>query len=305
MRESELLRHIEKRSRDLAGRGAVVVGPGDDAAVLNLDAGTLVTVDQLVAGRHFDPGAATIDQIARKAVARSVSDIAAMGGRPTCALATGCLPSGFAAGDELFDRMAQWGRHWGCPLVGGDIAMSDGPMVLTVTVIGRAHERRGAVLRSSARAGDAVYATGAFGGSLESGRHLSFEPRVAEGGWLCDALGDALHAMIDVSDGLGRDAGRVARAAGVRVVIEADALPLHPGVSSWREGASDGEDYELMFTVESGAAVPKSCPASGVSITRIGTVTDAAGDSGGSGCFIRTPDNQLHAAEELGWDHTS
>lgn len=298
MRESELLRHIERRSRDLAGRGVVVVGPGDDAAVLDLGAGTLVTVDQLVEGRHFDAGSATIDQIARKAVARSVSDIAAMGGTPTCALATGCLPSGFAKADELFDRMAQWGRHWGCPLVGGDIAVSDGPMVLTVTVIGRAHERRGAVLRSSARAGDAVYVTGAFGGSLASGRHLSFEPRVVEGAWLCDALGGSLHAMVDVSDGLGRDAGRVARASGVGLVIDAAALPLHPGVATWRAAASDGEDYELLFTTDAGAAVPERCAKTGVAITRVGVAV------AGGGCAIRSADGGLVSAEELGWDHT-
>ncbi len=297
MDESELLVHIEQRSRDLAGRGAIVVGPGDDAAVLNLRGQTLVTVDHLVAGRHFDPRTTSVDQIARKAVARSVSDIAAMGGRPTAALATGCLPFGYKHGDDLFDRMAFWARHWDCPLVGGDIAMSDGPLVLTVTVIGAAHEARGAVLRSSARVGDVVYVTGALGGSLASGRHVSFEPRIEEAAWLCDVLGDGLHAMIDVSDGLGRDAARVARASGARVRLDAVSIPLHDGVADWRAGAAEGEDYELLFTVDPAMSVADRCPRTGTLITRIGTV------SAGGGVVASLADGEV-PVDEVGWEHT-
>ena len=297
MHESELLAHIEQRSRDLAGRGAIVVGPGDDAAVLNLRGLTLVTVDHLVEGRHFEPRTTTIEQLARKAVARSVSDIAAMGGRPTAALATGCLPFGYEQGDELFDRMAYWARHWGCPLVGGDIAMSDGPLVLTVTVIGTAHGSRGPVLRSTARAGDVVYVTGALGGSLASGRHLSFEPRVEEAAWVCDALGAGLHAMIDLSDGLGRDAARVARASNVRIRLEAASIPLHSGVADWRTGAADGEDYELLFMADPAVSVADRCSQSGTAITRIGTVS-----AGGGGVLVSLADGEV-SVDELGWEH--
>ncbi|MBL8744811.1 MAG: thiamine-phosphate kinase [Phycisphaerae bacterium] len=298
MRESELLEHIERRSRVLAGRGGVEVGPGDDAAVVRLTGETLLTVDQLVGGRHFDPAKTSVDEIARKAVARSVSDIAAMGGRPVAGLATGCLPRGCEFGDALFDRMFHWALHWGCPLVGGDISVSDGPLVLTVTVAGRVHESRGAVLRSGARAGDSVYVTGALGGSLVSGRHLSFEPRVEEAAWLCGLLGDRLRSMIDLSDGLGRDAARVGRASGVRVRLEAAALPLHRGVADWRAGASDGEDYELLFTVERGAMVPACCEATGTAVTRIGTVV------AGTGCVIVGESGEEYGAENLGWEHS-
>lgn len=297
MRESDLLRHIEVRSRDLAGRGPVVVGPGDDAAVLNLPGGTLATVDQLVEARHFDIRTTPIDLIARKAVARSVSDIAAMGGSPLCGLATGCLPAGYDHADELFDRMAHWARHWTCPLVGGDIATASGPMVLTVTVLGLPHATRGPVLRSGARPGDHVYVTGALGGSLASGRHLTFEPRLVEAAWLCDTLGEALHAMIDISDGVGRDAARIARASSVRLRLESGALSLHPGVPNWRTAAGEGEDYELLFTAAGDVELPRTCPATGVALTRIGAVSE------GSGCFIRTPDNHLLPADDLGWDH--
>lgn len=297
MRESELLRLIRERSADLSGSGPVVVGPGDDCAVVSLRGETLLTVDQLVGGRHYDPRTASIDDIARKAIARSVSDIAAMAGEPSMALATGALPEGFTDGDALFERMAHWARHWGCPLVGGDIAVTDGPMVLTVTVLGQAHAARGPVLRSGARAGDTVFVTDALGGALESGRHLSFEPRVREARWLADALGAELHAMIDLSDGLGRDAGRVAEASGVRIELDASALPLHEGVPGWREALSDGEDYELCFAVPSPTGVPPVCPVSGVALTPVGRVV------GGAGCVVRIPNGELIDASDLGWDH--
>ena len=305
MRESELLGHIARRSTDLTGQGGVLVGPGDDCAVLAFGGGVLLaTVDHLVAGRHFDAASTPLDLVARKAVARSVSDIAAMGGTAMFGLATGCLPSGFSRGDELFDAMSGWARRFGCPLVGGDIAASDGPMVLTVTVLGRAHERRGAVLRSGARAGDAVYVSGRLGGSLASGRHLTFEPRAEEGRFLCDALGDSLHAMIDLSDGLGRDAGRVASASGVRVEFEAAALGACVGedrvvleAEEMIRAVSEGEDYELLFCVADGAAVPESCPATGTRFTRVGRIVS------GAGCVLVCSGGEAVDIAESGWDH--
>lgn len=310
MRESELLSHIYRRSADLAGQGAIVVGPGDDCAVLSggLGAGSsdagpalLVTVDQLVEGKHFAPGTA-IDLIARKAVARSVSDIAAMGGTPRAGFAAGCLPMGFTRGDELFDRMAHWARHFGCPLAGGDIAAfgqggGGGALVLSTTVLGLAHERRGAVLRSGARAGDGVYVTGRLGGSFASGRHLTFEPRVAEGRWLCDVLGERLGAMIDLSDGLGRDAARVAEMSGVRIEIDEARLPIHDGAGGWRAAVGDGEDYELMFTARDGVTLPSACALTGTAITRIGRV------AGSAGCGLRLAAGGVIEIGELGWDH--
>lgn len=312
MRESELLSHIYRRSADLTGQGAIIVGPGDDCAVLSaaLGAGSsnaapalLVTVDQLVEGRHFERGT-PIDLIARKAVARSVSDIAAMGGTPRAGFAAGCLPMGYARADELFDRMAHWARHFGCPLAGGDIAAlarpaggGDGGLVLSTTVLGLAHERSGAVLRSAARVGDGVYVTGRLGGSFASGRHLTFEPRVPEGRWLCEVLGDKLGAMIDLSDGLGRDAARVAEMSGARIEIEELRLPVHEGAGGWRAAVGDGEDYELMFTARTAAEVPGACPLTGTPITRIGAVVS------GAGCGLKHSAGGAIEIGELGWDH--
>ncbi|MBL0920670.1 MAG: thiamine-monophosphate kinase [Phycisphaerales bacterium] len=295
-RESELLRHIYERSRALRGAGGVEVGPGDDAAVLEWSGGRLLaTVDQLVEGRHYDPRSTPVDLIARKAVARSVSDIAAMGGEPVAALAAGALREGFAQENELFDAMARWAGHWRCPLVGGDIARVAGPSVLSVTVLGRMGAGRRPVLRSGARDGDTVYVTGALGGSLRSGRHLTFEPRLQEGAWLCETLGDRLHAMMDLSDGLGRDGARLAEASGVGLEVSLGSLALHSDAPTWREGVGDGEDYELLFAAS--GPVPGRCPTTGTPISSIGKVVE------GSGCFGVTERGERVDLGEMGWDH--
>ncbi len=290
----------------------VVVGPGDDCAVVRTGSGdqVLLTVDQLVEGRHFASGT-PVDRIARKIMARSVSDIAAMGGTPNWALATGALPAEYEKADALFDSMARWANHWGCPLVGGDIAIfepagnvvvdgepaAQGAMVLTVTVGGSPHVRRGPVLRSGARAGDALWVTGRLGGSLASGRHLTFEPRVREGTWLCDRLGEHLHAMIDLSDGLGIDAGRVAAASGTRVEIDAYRLPMHEGVNDRLAAMGDGEDYELCFTTTGTIELPGTCEETGTLLTRIGCV------KAGGGCVAVDEKGTAIDVSRLGWDH--
>ena len=294
MKESELLAHIYRRSAGIE-HGSVVVGPGDDCAVVRAGTGDLLllTVDQLIEGRHFKPGT-DLDLVGRKAVARSVSDIAAMGGSPRWGLGTGALPAGDTRGDVLFDAMAKWARHFGCPLVGGDIASTDGPPSLTVTVVGSVDGEP--ALRSNARVGDGVYLTGAIGGSLRAdggGRHLTFEPRVAEGQALRGTLGKRLGAMIDLSDGLGRDAGRIASRSEVRIEIDAEAVPLNEGMTDVLEALGQGEDYELLFTAR--GAVPAEVL--GTAVTRIGRVIE------GAGCCAILGDGREVDLCELGWDH--
>lgn len=252
MKESELLAHIALRSRGLAREfPAVLVGPGDDAAVVRVAGDLLLKVDQLIEGRHFRADA-PIELIARKALARPISDIAAMGGEPVAALASACLPPGFTRAAKLFDAMHDHARAWRCPLVGGDIAQGAGERLsLSVSVVGRPHPRRGPVLRSGAREGDSLLVSGPLGGSLDPatglGRHLTFEPRVALARELCDQLGDDLRSMIDLSDGLGIDAARLADSSGLRAVLDAASIPLAPGVASWRRACADGEDHELLI----------------------------------------------------------
>ncbi|MBX3351718.1 MAG: thiamine-phosphate kinase [Phycisphaeraceae bacterium] len=297
--ESVLLRHIYARSVATdSSHAGVLVGPGDDCAVVRVEGDLLLTVDQLVEGRHYDAGATPIDLVARKAVARSVSDIAAMGGTALAALATGALRDSFDRERELFDAMHDWGERFGCPLIGGDIARVDGPTVLTCAVLGRAHPTRGAVLRSGARVGDGVFVTGSLGGSFASGRHLTFTPRVREGRELCDALGADLRAMMDLSDGLGRDAARLADASGVCVEIEASAIPMHEGVADWRAAAGEGEDYELLFA---SSREPPATLGEGTRVTRIGRVVERAANA--PACVIVTDRGERVDAGDLGWEH--
>lgn len=296
--ESALLTHIFRRSAGMEARFPwVLAGPGDDCAALraaDLGSVVLAKVDQLVEGRHYDPRVTSVDLIARKAVARAVSDVAAMGGAPRAALAAAALRDGFDQEDELFDAMHAWAEHWECPLVGGDIARVAGPTVISVSVLAAAPPR-GVVGRRGARPGDGVYITGRIGGSYASGRHLTFTPRLIEGRWLCDTLADRLTAMMDVSDGLGRDAARIAAASGVRIEIDAAAIPRHADAPDPLRAAADGEDHELLFTA---AASPgAACPITGVSLTRIGEVV------AGAGCAIRSPGGAWLDASSMGWEH--
>lgn len=285
--ERALLHAIEARSRGIRLDGAeLIAGPGDDCAVVQIgNESLLITVDQLVEGRHAEPGT-PIDPIARKAVARSISDIAAMGGEPIWATATGLLPEGYPHADALFDAMKRWAEHWNTPLIGGDIAAGPGPLALTVTVVGRMPSNAPPVLRSGATPGQSIYTSGPIGGSLASGRHLTFEPRL-DAGRAARELGAT--AMIDLSDGLGIDADRLARASGVRLLIEAESVPMHPDAGPWRHAFADGEDYELLVCAPerpSGFSGP------------IGRV-----ESGPPGAVILDEHGNEHAAERLGWDH--
>lgn len=300
MNEEELLGQIAAMTRG-SQPAFVRVGPGDDCAVV--DAGgvdLLLKVDQLIEHRHFRTGTAW-NLVARKALGRSISDIAAMAGTPLCALATGCFPAGFDDRQAaiLVEEIHRAGIMWSCPVVGGDLAASaraDDPIVLTLSVVGRPHPRRSAVLRSGAMEGDGVYVTGLLGGSFERttglGHHLTFTPRIGEAGALADALGDRLTAMMDISDGLGRDAGRIAAASGVCIEIDAQLLPVRAGVE-WANAVCDGEDYELLFTAS--GVVPDAVL--GTRLTRVGRV------SVGSGCVVREPSGAWISADQMGWNH--
>lgn len=304
MREEALLAHL---ARSTPSHPLVLTGPGDDCAVV-ASTGTplLVTTDQVIEGRHFRTGE-DLGLIARKAVCRSLSDIAAMAGTPRWAVATGALPKGMPQADaqRLTDAIHAAANSFHCPVVGGDIAATDGPLLLTVTVAGTPHASRGPVLRSGARPGDAVYVTGALGGSLPSRRHLTFTPRLIEAAWLATLLGSDLHAMMDISDGLGRDAARIAAASGVTVVIQASAIPRHEHVATWQAAMSDGEDYELVFTASQHAPVPPRCPITGTPITRVGMVVARVDNPPSPLCAVKEPSGTLTDASSMGWEHAS
>lgn len=294
MRERQLLQRIAQRSADLThAYPHVLVGPGDDAAVLAPDPRPLVlTTDHTVQHRHFDDDL-PLELVARKAVLRSASDIAAMAATPAWALATALLPVGYPHADELFDHMARWARHFNAPLVGGDIATlpkgTHGPITLTVTMGGHAHTP---VLRNTAREGDHAYVTGALGGSLTNQRHALANPRIEE----AKQLAHRIHAMIDLSDGLGIDAARVARASNVRIELDAHAIPIHPDAQGLHAALADGEDYELFFTAPPNANIPSQI--NGTPITRVGRVV-----AGAPAAIVRMPDGSTLDASDQGFEH--
>ncbi len=306
MNESKLHDHIYARSIGLAlGDGnQLLTGPGDDCAVIQSSSGdlSLLTVDQLVEARHFETDT-EIDLIARKAIARSVSDIAAMGGVPSWSLATAVLPKNYPHADELFDAMSKWAEHWNCPLIGGDIAShgsNDHPLTLTVTIGGTMYKDSSPILRSGAQPGDHLYLTGQIGGSFDSDWHLLFEPRLQAGQWASANHADSgVHAMLDLSDGLGRDADRIAKASNLIIEIDATKLPISHRCKDWRQACSDGEDYELLMCIDPAQEIPQMDPPlqGPVGVCRPCNPNESPG------AIMIDPHGKHHDASSLGWDH--
>jgi thiamine-monophosphate kinase len=248
MKERELIRRIRERIPSAPG---VLVGIGDDAAVFEAHGRLVVTTDLLVEQTHFRSDDPPYD-VGWKALAVSLSDIAAMGCRPIGAVLAVALRD--EQSDDyalsLIDGVADLATEFGVPLMGGDTTATVGPAVLTSTVFGRAPEGRDVVLRSGARPGQSVLVTGALGGSL-AGRHLRFVPRLAEAQELCERFRPG--AMIDLSDGLSTDASHIAAESGVHIRLFAGRVPVADAAGPddpLGHALSDGEDFELLFTLD-------------------------------------------------------
>lgn len=314
MREFELLEHVYRANPRFDER--VLIPPGDDMAMVAIGGvDLLVAVDQLVAGRHVDLARTPLSLVGRKAITRSLSDVAAMAATPVATLAAVTLPSDFAdeRAKELFDAMRETAAHYHCPLVGGDIAChssKDHPLVCSTTVFAQpAAPGRQPVTRAGARVGDRVWVTGELGGSMGPdglGRHLTFEPRIDEAIALAETLGDELHAMIDLSDGLGRDLGHIAVMSSVRIEVDVHRLPCRNGLD-WRRAVTDGEDYELCFTA--GGNVPGEL--GNLPITEIGRVMAALAPETPSPDLPDTwpltfiDGSTRVRGDQLGWEHAS
>lgn len=287
--------------------GATVLGIGDDCAILRPTPGAelLVTTDMLMDGRHFvldrDGGVA----VGRKAMGVNLSDIAAMAGRPIAAVVAVALPrsSGRAVeiAKDLHEGLAAMAAEHRIPIVGGDTNAWDGPLVLSVTVLGES-VGRGVVRRSGAKPGDVVFVTGPLGGSL-LGRHLAPRPRIAEALALNAAA--PLHALIDVSDGLAADLNHILEESGkLGAVLEESAVPIHPDVdrndgrTPLEHALGDGEDFELIVVTDPGDAdrLERNPPAPAV-LHRIGRIVEHPG------LFVKTGRGALHAIEPSGFDH--
>ena len=309
MNERAILKQICAAGMDPV---AVPIGPGDDMAMLDIGAQAhegriLVAVDQLIGGIHVDVERVSMAEIGHKAVARCLSDVAAMAGRPVASLVAAVLPQGCSdsAAMELFDGMRETAMRHHAPIVGGDLSahrIGHGPLTCSVTVVA-VPTPNGAVERFGAEAGDVVAVTGSLGGSFGSdgaGRHMTFEPRIGEGIMLHAILGDGLHAIIDLSDGLGTDAAHLLEhSPRLQIRIDAKAIPVASGCT-WRQAMVDGEDYELCFCAS--GEIPSQvldCP-----ITPVGHVVERSpGDS--RSVVVVDEDGNEHDLTNAGWEHVS
>ncbi len=285
---------------------------GDDAAVVPRPGGALLlAADAVVAGVHADLSLVGIDDLGWKALVANLSDIAAVGGRPTYALVTLAGPLGKVDVDLLYDGLIAASDAYDCPIVGGDL--SDAPaLMVAVAIAGDAGAGEPSpVLRSGARPGDILFVTGPLGSSaaglalLRGDRateapdltlaHRRPRPRLAEG---MAARSAGATAMIDVSDGLAVDVGHLGDASGVGLVV--DRVPVAIGVSRISDqpeelALSGGEDYELIFAAPDAARVEEHFVAAGLAMPiRIGRCTDDPVER-------RLGDGDLPT---VGWEHT-
>ena len=326
-------RFVERLRERIAGSADVVVGPGDDAAVLRSEGLLVATTDTLVEGVDFLAGDETA-RLGRRAVSVAFSDLAAMGAWPAFFLLTIGFPE---TADENFPlevagAAADRGRDFGAVLAGGDLSRA-AETFLSVAAWGAPSGEP--ILRTGARAGDLLFLSGwpgeAAAGLAVARARAGLPPA---GDWTPEqlgvpeltrllaayrdpeprlALGRALAserlatAAIDVSDGLGRDAARIANASGVRLVIESESLPLSAALRSFAELAGTdpvetalggGDDYELLFTVPPAIAGRFSDPPPdwGVEVRRIGRV------EAGSGVFLEDERGRRPVGDR-GFDH--
>ncbi|MBF8300339.1 MAG: Thiamine-monophosphate kinase [Acidobacteria bacterium] len=300
---------IERITARLAMPSWVVVGPGDDAAVIEPERGTLdvLTTDAQVEGVHFDRRFVPPDAIGHRALAVNLSDLAAMGATPRAVLLSLVLPDALdvAVVDGVLDGLLALAAAHNVAVVGGNISRSPGPMMVDVTAVGAVRPRR-LLTRAGARPGDGVYVTGTIGDamvglqSLQQGRlwcaacqerYLRPEPRVRAGMLL--GRNRAASACMDTSDGLADAVRQVAEASQVGIAVDATALPIGDEVRRWHDaqghGVVDsgvdrgvdaviggGDDYELLFTVRPrhlGRLRDVRRRLGGLSITKIGMVT--------------------------------
>jgi thiamine-monophosphate kinase len=271
--------------------GAQATGIGDDAAVLQLPAGEslVVSTDASFEKVHFRREWLTAREIGARATAAALSDLAAMAAAPAgLLLALGVPPSWRSELDALARGVGEMAAATGCPIVGGNVTRADA-LSLTITVLGTsAHPLE----RGGARVGDALYVTGALGGpgsaldallrgstprEVDRARFAAPQPRIAEARWLAERRA---RAAIDVSDGLVADAGHLAAASDVHVVLDLASLPCIEGIAP-ESAASSGEEYELLvaFAADQPPDTEAFRARFGIPLTAIGRMVSGRGVS--------------------------
>jgi thiamine-monophosphate kinase len=263
MNEFELIARLTK---NLPTNENVLTGTGDDCAVLDFGLAEklfLFKTDAIVEGVHFTKQIAP-EKIGRKALARCLSDIAAMAGTPVAALITIGLPENFDAEfvAKIYDGINSCAEKFGVAIVGGETTQNPGGILISISLIGTV-PRGKQILRSGAKPGDAIFVTGELGGSLAE-KHLEFEPRLEAARWLGENF--SVHALMDLSDGLAGDLRHILRASNVGAELLKSAIPISRAAKlaakksstakpAFAAALTDGEDFELLFTITSKNAV--------------------------------------------------
>ena len=303
LKEFDLIRGLVEASAGVSTDDPRVrVGPGDDLAVLRPVSGELLAgVDQVLDGVHFDlprlraEGEDAMDLIARKAVNRNLSDVAAMAALPLAVFAAVALPRDLPQADaqrlgQALDEAAA-SADYPCRCLGGDISVWDGPLTVSVTVLASASGVE-PVLRTGARPGDRLFVTGALGNTQRTQHHLRFTPRLKVARTLASDPATRPAAMLDLSDGLGGDLAHLTPNA----LIQAASLPLR-GDATRRGALNDGEDHELLFAVRPHVELPSEVE--GVPLAEIGVVTAEGGLRIQEGGRTRS----FEQAGVAGWEH--
>jgi len=263
-----------------------VVDIGHDAAVVRGSRWSLLKVDNLIEGVHFTSRTAP-RWIGHKAMARPLSDIAAMAGTPRYALIAWAMPRRASRIIKpVFTGIRKTGEQYGVRIVGGDLSVYDGPFMISVSIYGEPGPKT--FTRDGAKPGDLICVTGPLGGSIR-GKHLTFQPRFKEARALAKSGG--LHAMMDISDGLLIDLDRMCEASGVGATIVEGLVPISKDAGSIEHALTDGEDYELL------AAVTEKVAHRLKFLFPIGEFTERPG------LRILTQDLEFRRAKPLGWTH--
>lgn len=238
---------IKKISRVIKTDSSVIRGIGDDTAVLKYtkDKCLLFTADMLVEGVDFT-GKASPQDIGHKALACSLSDIAAMAGTPKYALVSLGLPKNNAREfiNKFYRGLLKLAGDFKVNIVGGDLSYSK-RIVIDVSMIGEVRKEKVA-LRSTAKTGDLIFTSGALGGSIY-GKHLKFTPRIREANLLVKEY--KINSMMDISDGLALDLNRLTESSNVGAVIYEELIPVSAQAKSFHQALYMGEDFELLFTM--------------------------------------------------------
>ncbi len=277
---------------------SVIKGIGDDAAVVKLEKNLflLFTADMLIEDVHFKRNQPP-QSIGRKAVACSLSDIAAMGGVPRYALISVAFPKNLKASIArgIYRGMQKMAKKFGLSIIGGDTNSAD-KIIIDVSICGEAVGKK-FVLRSGARKGDLIFVTGRLGGSRKGG-HLDFSPRLKEARFLASRY--PVHAMIDITDGLISDLRHIIKMSKKGAVVWQECVPVAPDAKTIEDAYYTGEDFELLFTVPESSAddLKERWPFKKVKLTCIGEITAA-----GIGLRIKDEKGKLKKPRGCGYRH--